>query len=405
MKCSKCGAELNVGCIYCSVCGQEAQIVSDTNLIEEELLRELLKEEEEYSQKQPAEQKTSKEQKPSKGESKSKEQKTTNGQSKSKVQKISKVQKTTKKKKNYKPLYLTLICLAAAIIIGIVVFVLVSNRNYNSYNYQIQKAEQYVSERNYVKALGYYERALELKENDVNTQFSLVNVYILMEEDRAAIHLLHEIIAQDEMSERAYRTLIELYAKRSEFDSIQQLKNTVTNEDILELFEEYEVAKPKISTVAGTYTEPVTVEITPDKNERIYYTTDGSDPIEKGQLYKKAFRFKEQGDCVVKAVACSEYGVYSDVVEVHLTIEFKKPDLAKAVPDSGTFTEPTTITLIGSEGCKMYYTWDGTEPTEESEEYTEPIEVPVGNHILSVILVDKYGMVSDVLKCNYKYIP
>ena len=46
MKCAKCGAELKVGCIYCSSCGQEAQIVSDDSLLEEELLRQLLLEEE-----------------------------------------------------------------------------------------------------------------------------------------------------------------------------------------------------------------------------------------------------------------------------------------------------------------------------------------------------------------------
>ena len=28
-----------------------------------------------------------------------------------------------------------------------------------------------------------------------------------------------------------------------------------------------------------------------------------------------------------------------------------------------------------------------------------------GNNILSLILVDKHGKTSDVLECNYKYIP
>ena len=38
MKCAKWGAELKVGCIYCSVCGQEAQIVPAYNLLEDDLL-------------------------------------------------------------------------------------------------------------------------------------------------------------------------------------------------------------------------------------------------------------------------------------------------------------------------------------------------------------------------------
>lgn len=44
MKCAYCGAELKVGCVYCSVCGKEAQIVSDYNLLEDDFLRGLLKE-------------------------------------------------------------------------------------------------------------------------------------------------------------------------------------------------------------------------------------------------------------------------------------------------------------------------------------------------------------------------
>ena len=45
MKCVKCGAEMKEGCIYCSVCGNEAQIVPDYSVLEDDYLRKLLKEE------------------------------------------------------------------------------------------------------------------------------------------------------------------------------------------------------------------------------------------------------------------------------------------------------------------------------------------------------------------------
>ena len=35
MKCAKCGAEIKEGCLYCSVCGHEVQIVPDYNVLEE----------------------------------------------------------------------------------------------------------------------------------------------------------------------------------------------------------------------------------------------------------------------------------------------------------------------------------------------------------------------------------
>lgn len=44
MVCAKCGAALTEGSIYCSRCGQEVQIVSELNVLEEEYLRSLMDE-------------------------------------------------------------------------------------------------------------------------------------------------------------------------------------------------------------------------------------------------------------------------------------------------------------------------------------------------------------------------
>ena len=38
MKCVKCGAGRKEGCVYCSVCGNEAQIVSDYSVLEDDYL-------------------------------------------------------------------------------------------------------------------------------------------------------------------------------------------------------------------------------------------------------------------------------------------------------------------------------------------------------------------------------
>ena len=50
MKCAKCGAEIRPGCVYCSNCGQEAQIVTEINILEDDLLRSMLEEEQSGSQ-------------------------------------------------------------------------------------------------------------------------------------------------------------------------------------------------------------------------------------------------------------------------------------------------------------------------------------------------------------------
>ena len=42
MKCAKCGAELKKRCLYCSVCGQEAQMVNGYSVFGEDYLKALL---------------------------------------------------------------------------------------------------------------------------------------------------------------------------------------------------------------------------------------------------------------------------------------------------------------------------------------------------------------------------
>ena len=55
--------------------------------------------------------------------------------------------------------------------------------------------------------------------------------------------------------------------------------------------------------------------------------------------------------------------------------------------------------ITADEGCSIYYTWDGTDPTDTSARYTEPIEVPEGNNILSIIVVnDKTKLTSEILR-------
>ncbi|GAB5416989.1 MAG: hypothetical protein Crog4KO_18560 [Crocinitomicaceae bacterium] len=44
-------------------------------------------------------------------------------------------------------------------------------------------------------------------------------------------------------------------------------------------------AQQEISHPSGVYAQPFELEIAPSKNQQIYFTTDGSDPVEKGTLY------------------------------------------------------------------------------------------------------------------------
>lgn len=63
----------------------------------------------------------------------------------------------------------------------------------------------------------------------------------------------------------------------------------------------------------------------------------------------------------------------------------------------------TSVTITVPDGCSAYYT-DGSTPTAASHLYTQPIKVPEGNNILSVVIIDHTTKLSsDVYRGNFIY--
>ncbi len=375
MKCAKCGAELKKGCLYCSVCGHEAQIVSDYNVLEDDYLRSLLKDGE--SVKTPQE----KEPEP----------------------------KKTKKEKNSHLLLIICCCLiVTGAAVGVAVKLYIDNKNANSYDYQIEMAEKELVDHNYENALQYYKTALALQPDDIKVREAMAEIYTSRKEYDSALVLYMDILQLDKNNKEAYQHLIAIYDEKGDYDSILSLKENVTDEDILALFDDYEVDDPIISPLGGQYDDYVTVVIYSIAENDIYYTLDGTVPDkENGIPYPQGgISLNRTGNFEINAVCCNEKGIYSDIVSEEYQIQFKKPRLPSVSPDGGLFSEETTITIAQQKDCTIYYTWDSTDPTRESAVYTEPLVVPEGDYVLSVMAVNnKTGLASDIYRVNFGYHP
>ena len=139
MKCNFCGSELKDGCLFCPSCGKDIQIVPDYNEFDDVYLNNFLNEDEDEIAK-PVN---------------IIEDETDTSQKKNTYE--------IKKKKQQRIKMLILSISSAIIAISIIVFCVINNintRNYNSIEYQIQKAQQALDNRDYEKALSYYNRAL-----------------------------------------------------------------------------------------------------------------------------------------------------------------------------------------------------------------------------------------------------
>ena len=90
------------------------------------------------------------------------------------------------------------------------------------------------------------------------------------------------------------------------------------------------------------------------------------------------------------------------------SIQFYAPDggayVAKPViePAGGTFAEPQEVTLTAGEGCSIFYTTDGTEPTEASTLYSVPFTVSQ-NCTVKAIAYDADDNASAVASAEFKF--
>ena len=362
MKCAKCGAEIRPGCVYCSNCGQEAQIVTEINILEDDLLRSMLDEESEKTKETvSAEDKCRK----------SSESSDTKQAERGRKQKKSREQK----KKQLRMLIILLIVLAAACLTagGILRY-----QRANSAAYQLKRAQEAFDQKNYQ----------------------------MMKEDDQAETILLKVIDQNPDCTEAYESLLELYDENGSYEQILALKEKTTNPDILSLFDTYLVETPVIDVKSGTYKEFQEVKLSvKGKSLEIYYTLDGSIPTKKDTLYEDVVSIEKQGKTTLTAVAMDKNGRYSEPVSAQYDIELDAPDVPVVSPDGGRFTEASSVTVTVPKGVTVYYTWNDTAPSKKSSKYTGPIEIPEGNNILSLIAVDENGLSSEVLKCNYIYYP
>jgi len=263
-------------------------------------------------------------------------------------------------------------------------------------------------DRNYENALRYYKTALALQPDDIKVREAMAEIYTSQKEYDSALVLYMEILQLDKTNKEAYQHLISIYDEMGDYDSILSLKEDVTDENILALFDDYEVGEPIISPLSGQYDDYITVVIYSIAGNDIYYTTDGTVPDkENGIPYPQGgIPLNHTGNFEINAVCCNEKGIYSDIVTEEYQIQFKKPDLPSVSPDGGVFSEETTVTITQQKDCTIYYTWDSTDPTTESAVYTEPIVVPEGDYVLSVMAVNnKTGLVSDIYRVNLGYHP
>ncbi|MBR1478029.1 MAG: chitobiase/beta-hexosaminidase C-terminal domain-containing protein [Lachnospiraceae bacterium] len=377
MKCPNCGYEIPEGALLCENCGGEIKMVPEFEPEIEDTYRETIK--------NITDEITDNDFSSTEADAKSPE--------------------AVRPKKDY---FRFIIAGGIFLIILIPIITLLYRRNFSA-EYQISRGMEYEEEGDYNKAIGWYNKALILEPENADVMARLAQVYFEENNKTEYEYLLREIIdcpsATDEQVESAYGKLIAVYRARDDYKGINELLLSSGSQSIIAQYQGYIATEPEFSVNEGYYTSIQPLKISAYGDGDIYYTMDGTDPNTDSTKYTSPILL-ENGDYVIKAYFVNVNGITSNIVtkEYHISIDELEPP--KVDPLSGAFTSPTKISVIdtleeaGEGESNIYYTTDGSIPTESSMRYTAPINMPLGESEFKFIVIE-YGLKSPVETREY----
>lgn len=152
----------------------------------------------------------------------------------------------------------------------------------------------------------------------------------------------------------------------------------------------------------GTYDKPIQVKLGAGQDgAEIYYTTDGSDPTTSSSRYpyndNDVDPVKILGTTTLKAVAKVD-GVYGDVMTYHYVIS----PAVTAQPGEGEYDQPIEVTLDVRDGYEIWYTMDGSDPTQGTGiKYEAPITICQTTDLK--VVAAREGKWGEVKTFSYRY--
>ena len=137
---------------------------------------------------------------------------------------------------------------------------------------------------------------------------------------------------------------------------------------------------PVFSIPAGTYSSAQTVSISDSTSgATIYYTTNGTTPTTSSTKYSGAITVSTSE--ILQAIATETSYTNSSASSASYTITLPAIPPTYSLP-SGTYTGAQTVSINdATPGATIYYTTNGTTPTNASQKYSGPITISASETI------------------------
>lgn len=131
----------------------------------------------------------------------------------------------------------------------------------------------------------------------------------------------------------------------------------------------------------------------------IYYTLDGTEPTKSSSLYANSLKIERNQTLKAKAVldGYEESDILSKDFQVKLDVT--------ATPNPGDIEAGKAVTLSSTHpGATIYYTTDGSTPSNQSNVYSSPIVLQNSTTIKAISMYEEC-LPSDIKTFNYNVVP
>ena len=138
----------------------------------------------------------------------------------------------------------------------------------------------------------------------------------------------------------------------------------------------------------------------------IYYTTDGTEPTTSSNLYLTPIAITGNGTMMtIKAIGVKEGISNSDVATQNYIINYEKVSTPNISPVSGILYNGTPVIITcTTPGATIYYTIDGSDPTDSSPFYIAPFTLTDGA-VVKAIAYKNSMLPSDIATREYSVPP
>ncbi len=358
MKCKQCGADLTADQVYCEVCGAEYQIVPD---FEPELessiatsLSGLTDSIQEHQEPKPE----------------------------AARQPVS---------------VLTWGAVPLVILVLILLLVPIYGNSVPAIRGKAQKAEEAMD---YLEAASHYARLAEKEPQEADWIHKEAAMYLRGGEQDKALELYLKLLASGTDTIEIYEIVISLYLEQEEYQKVHELVEGSGNEVLAEVYSQYYAAPVEASHDSGFYDAAMEVALTANDTGAIYYTLDGTVPDEASTLYEEPIRLGN-GNHRLQAVWTNRYGITSKTAAWDFEVEAAIPPQPVVKTREGTYESAVFIEVEQEEGFRVYYTTDGTTPTENSSLYKGPIPMPLGESTYTFAACSEDGVMGDTTSKTY----